>query len=123
MFEESFACGVCSTVTDGSVTDGHCHDSLKEILLSASQNATLAPRKEVPSLIPDSQSCPADVYLPHWKRGKPAGLDVTVISPLQPLLVKSTALSQGYALLVREERKLKAHFTVCHLAGIYLSPH
>ena len=30
-----------------------------------------APRKEVPSLIPASNSRPADIFLPNWSRGRP----------------------------------------------------
>ena len=59
------------------------HDSLRDALFSAVQSAALAPRREVPSLIPGSKSCPADLYLPHWSRGWPAALDVTVISTMQ----------------------------------------
>ena len=40
------------------------HDSLRDILFSAASSAALAPRKEVPSLIPKVCSKPADVYLP-----------------------------------------------------------
>ena len=54
------------------------HDSIRDALFSVAQTAALAPRKEVPSLIPDSSNRPADIYLPNWKRGRPAALDVTV---------------------------------------------
>ena len=63
----------------------HRHDSLRDSLFSAAQSAALAPRKEAPSLIPGSSSRPADIYLPNWCRGRPAALDVTVISTLQSL--------------------------------------
>lgn len=39
-------------------------------------------RREVPSIIPYSSSRPADIYLPFWSGGRPAAMDVTVISPL-----------------------------------------
>ena len=39
------------------------HNSIRDVVFSATQTAALAPRKEVPSLIPGSQSCPADVFL------------------------------------------------------------
>ena len=47
----------------------HRHDSIRDALFSVAQTAALAPRKEVPSLIPDSSNRPADIYLPNWKRG------------------------------------------------------
>ena len=61
------------------------HNALRDALFAASQSAALAPRKEVPSPIPGSQSRPADIFLPNWCRGQPAALDVTVISTMQPL--------------------------------------
>ena len=39
----------------------HRHDALCDALFAASQSAALAPRKEVPSLIPGSCSRPADI--------------------------------------------------------------
>ena len=85
------------------------HDSLRDAIFSAAQSAALAPRREVPSLIPESRSRPADIFLPCWKRGRPVALDVTVISTLPQLTVQGAATVQGHALLVCEERKLAAH--------------
>ena len=52
------------------------------------QSAALAHRREVPSLIPGSQTRPADIYLPSWKRGCPTALDLTVISTLQQATIQ-----------------------------------
>ena len=98
------------------------HDSLREVLFSAAQSAALAPRREVPSLIPGSCSRPADLYLPVWKCGRPSALDITVISPLQKLTLAKAAVIQGSALLVAEERKRVAHANVCAEVGISFSP-
>ena len=87
----------------------HRHDSIRDALFSAAQSAALAPRKEVPALIPGNCSRPADIYLPNWRRGQPAALDVTVISALQQLTVEGAADTQGHALTVGRERKLAAH--------------
>ena len=73
----------------------HRHDSLRDILFSAAQSAALAPREEVPSLIPGTSSRPADIFLPNWCRGHPAALDVTVISTLQLLTLVGAAATQG----------------------------
>ena len=54
----------------------HRHDAIRDALFSAAQAAALAPRKEVPSLIPGTRSRPADIFLPNWCRGRPAALDV-----------------------------------------------
>ena len=82
------------------------HNSIRDAIFNS---ACSAPRKEVPSLIPGSQSRPVDIYLPNWERGQPAALDVTVISPLQPLILHRAASSAGHALTVGEQRKLAAH--------------
>ena len=70
----------------------HQHDLLRDVLFSAA----LAPKKESPSLIPGSTSHPADVFFPCWKRGKPAALDVSVVSPVQQLTIKNAAVQLQY---------------------------
>ena len=82
---------------------------MKYGLLSGAQSAALTTRKEVPSLIPGVNSCPADLYLPCWKHGKPAALDVTVISPLQKLTIQEASVTQGHALSVADGRKRASH--------------
>ena len=82
MGEEGALCPICLGASDafgdhqvgcgGNGDRIHRHDSIRDALFSAAQTAALAPRKEAPSLIPGSSSRPADVYLPNWKRGKPA---------------------------------------------------
>ena len=89
------------------------HDSIRDALFSAAQAAALGPRKEAPALIPSSSSRPADVFLPNWKRGQPAALDVTVTSPLQQVTVAGAASTPGHALWVREERKQTTHADAC----------
>ena len=77
------------------------HDSIRDAIFSAAQTAALAPRKEFPSLIPGCRNRPADVFLPHWDRGLPTALDVSVISTLQQRTVRGAAENQGYALCGR----------------------
>ena len=100
----------------------HRHDSIRDALFSAAQSAALAPRKEVPALISGTRSRPADVYLPNWKRGQPAALDVTVISTLQQLTLEGAAMSQGHALSVGKERKMVAHAEACCAVGVTFIP-
>jgi hypothetical protein len=128
MVEDGTRCPICQAVSDpfgdhqvgcgGNGDRIHRHDSLRDALYSAAQSAALAPRKEVPSLIPGSSSRPADVYLPNWKRGQPAAMDVTVISTLQQLTVAgaSTTLSVG------ETRKVSAHADACRAVGVSFIP-
>ena len=100
----------------------HRHDPIRDMLFSAAQAAALAPRKEVHSLIPGSSSRPADVYLPNWKRGQPAAIDMTVISTLQQQTRTAAANTPGHALTVAEERKMAAHAEACHAVGVLFIP-
>ena len=100
----------------------HRQDAIRDALFSAAQAAALAPRKEVPSLIPGTRSRPADIFLPNWCRGRPAALDVTVISTMQPLTQSGAASEKGYALKLAEERKMAAHNAECRGAGVSFVP-
>ena len=97
------------------------HNSLRNAVFSAPQSAALAPRKEVSSLIPGPQHRPADVYLPCWKGGRPAALDITVIS-MQQFTIQPAADNQGHALLVAETGKFATHGPACQAAGISFIP-
>ena len=98
------------------------HNSLRDVLFTAAQSAALSPRREVPSIVPGSCSRPADLYLPYWSHGKPAAMDVTVISSLQDQRVSQAATSQGSALLYAEERKNIVHFEDCRRVGVSFFP-
>ena len=74
------------------------------------------------SLIPNSQCRPNDVFLPSWKGGHPAALDMTVISTMQQATIQGAASTQGHALMVREARKLAAHGDACQTVGVFFIP-
>ena len=131
MFQDEVQCPVCHVVAD-PFGDHHVgcggngdrilrHNALRDAVFSSAQSAALAPQREVPSLIPNSQSQPADIFLPCWKRDQPAALDVTVISTMQRATVNGAASTQGHALLVGEARKMLAH-DACAAAGITFVP-
>ena len=132
IFAEGVRCPICLVSADsygdhhvgcgGNGDRIHRHDSIRDAVFSAAQTAALAPRKEVPSLIPSSQSRPADIFLPNWKRGQPAALDVTVISTLQRLTLQGAATTQGHALVVGEDRKMAAHAESCRAIGVSFVP-
>ena len=42
------------------------HDSLRDLIFETATHAGLFPKKEVRSLVPDSQKRPGDVYIPTW---------------------------------------------------------
>ena len=69
-------------------------------------------------MIPGSCSRPADVYLPNWKRGQPAPLDIHVISTMQQQALAEASTTLGYALRVGEERKMIVHAGACRAAGV-----
>uniref|UniRef100_A0A1X7T2V3 Uncharacterized protein n=1 Tax=Amphimedon queenslandica TaxID=400682 RepID=A0A1X7T2V3_AMPQE len=81
-----------------------------------------SPGREVPSLVPDSSSRPADIFVPSWSLSRPAAMDVTVISPLQQLTVSQSATVRGHALLFAEERKNIVHFEECQRVGVLFQP-
>ena len=95
LFQEGFQCLVCLVEADPFRENqvgcgGNCdrilrHNSLRDAVFPAAQTAALAPRREVSSLVPGTQSQPADLYLPCWKRCRPAALDATIISTMQQL--------------------------------------
>ena len=88
------------------------------MVYSAAQSAALGPTKESPDLIPNSASRPADVFLPNWSGGRPAALDIHVISPLQPLTIAESAITQGHALNVGIQRKLSNNLQARRSVGI-----
>ena len=59
------------------------HNKVREILYQWCRRARLSPKLEVPGLTEDSNHRPADVYLPHYKDGRPKAIDVGVASPYQ----------------------------------------
>ena len=62
------------------------------------------------------------VYLPSWDRGRPAALDVSVISTLQRLTLSRAANVTGYALSVAEDRKRASHEASCRDVGVSFVP-
>ena len=132
MSEDGATCPVCQGAADaygdhqvgcgGNGDRIHRHDSIRDAVYSAAQSAALAPRKEAPSVIPGSSSRPADVYLPNWKRGQPAALDIHVISTMQQQTLVGASTTPGHALRVGEERKMAAHAGPCRAAGVTFIP-
>uniref|UniRef100_A0A1X7T0W1 Uncharacterized protein n=1 Tax=Amphimedon queenslandica TaxID=400682 RepID=A0A1X7T0W1_AMPQE len=97
------------------------HNVIKDVIFTAAQSAALSPRQEAPSLVPDSLSRPADVFLPHWLQGRPAALNVTIISQLQSQTLSQAASTQGAALLVAEHRKRVVHLEDCQRRVLHSS--
>ena len=98
------------------------HNAFRDVLFNAAQSAALAPTKEAPNLVPGSSARPADILLPYWCRGRPAALDVSVISPLQRLTLADAASTQDHALSVGVHRKLTSNLPACRAAGVDFFP-
>ena len=92
------------------------------MVFSAAQSAALAPSKETPGLLASSLSRPADILLPNWKGGRPAALDVHVISPLQQQTLNEASFTPGHALQVGVNRKLASSLSTCRSAGLHFIP-
>ena len=89
------------------------YNAIRDVLFNAAQSAALAPTKEAPNLVLDFSTRPADILLPNWCRGRPAALDVSVISPLQQLTLFEAASSPGHTLSVGVRRKLTSNLPSC----------
>ena len=88
----------------------------------AAQSAAFAPSKETPGLVIGSLSRPADVFLPSWSCGRPAALDIHVISPLQQQTLSEASVTPGHALQVGVQRKLTSNLPACREAGVECIP-
>ena len=98
------------------------HNTIRDALFNAAQSAALAPTREAPGMVADSCSRPADILLPTWHRGRPAALDIHVISPFQALTLHEAAATPGHALNVGVQRKLAAHLADCRAVGVDFIP-
>ncbi|KAL5506275.1 hypothetical protein EMCRGX_G007887 [Ephydatia muelleri] len=91
------------------------HNRLRDIVAESCRRAHLSVHLEVGhNLTPDhSNTRPADILIPHWCMGKPAALDLSVTSPLNPLTLLEAGVTAGAAAKATEERKLKANTGKC----------
>ena len=98
------------------------HNAIRDVVFNAAQSAALAPSKKAPNLVPDSSVRPADILLPNWNRGRPAAVDVHVISPLQQQTMAEAASIPGHALQVGVRRKLISNLSACRSVGVEFVP-
>ena len=83
---------------------------------------SLNPTKEMPGLVPNSQSRLADVYVDNWIDGRKMAFDVSVVSPTQDAVLHRAADSAAAAIDMRKSSKNRAHFDNCHSQGIFFQP-
>ena len=101
---------------------GSHHNAICDVLFRAAQSAALASLREMPNLVPNSLSRPADILLPTWNYGRPAALDIHIISPLQQQTAGETTFTHDHALQVGIQRKLASHLSACRSAGVDFIP-
>ena len=65
---------------------------------------------------------PADLLVTGWDRGRPAAMDITVTSPLTPVILGESCQVVGAAALVAENRKLQANSPKCQELGWACTP-
>ena len=69
-------------------------------------------------LTPDhNHSCPADVLIERWERGKPAVFDITITSPLCLTFLGEASQVAGAAALAAETRTHIANDKKCQELG------
>ena len=98
------------------------HNNIRDVVFTGAQSAAFAPSKEAPGLVTGSLSRPADVFLPSWSCGRPAALDIHVISQLQQQTLSEASVTPGHALQVGVQRKLTSNLPACREAGVECIP-
>ncbi|KAL5505646.1 hypothetical protein EMCRGX_G007111 [Ephydatia muelleri] len=88
------------------------HNRLRDIVAESCRRAHLSVHLEVGHNLTTDHSN-TDILLPHWCMGKPAALDLSVTSPLNPLTLLEAGVTAGAAAKATEERKLKANTGKC----------
>ena len=71
------------------------HNSLRDHLCQLATSAALNTAMESGFLLPGQDRRPADVFIPSWAWGLDAAVDVTVVNPLQTVLVAGAAATPG----------------------------
>ena len=100
------------------------HNHLRDSIFQVAVTAALAPSREERSLLPGTNSKPADVLIPHWTHGRDTALDVTVVNPLQAALVYRAAYdtNPGHALNYAFDWKMTKHGAACRREGLVFLP-
>ena len=90
------------------------HNKLRDVLAESCRRAHLGVQVEMGNnLTNHSHTRPADLLVPNWVLGKPAALDLSVTSPLNPTTLLEASVTTGVATLTTELRKHSSNDTKC----------
>ena len=101
---------------------GGRHDRIRDQIFKEAQRAGFNPKKEMPALIPGTQSRPADVFVEGWTNGRRMAFDVSVVSPTQDAIIDRAAVNAASAIEMRKNEKMRKHATNCRDAGLFFEP-
>ena len=101
---------------------GGRHDHIRDQILQEAQRAGFNPKKELPALIPGSQSRPADIFVESWTNGRRVAFDVSVVSPTQDAIIDRAANVAASAIEMRKSEKTRKHAENCRASGLFFEP-
>ena len=83
------------------------HIKRRDVLAESCRRAHLGVHVEMGSNVTPNHShtCPADLLVPNWVLGKPAALDLSVTSPLNPTIILEVSVTTDAAERTTEQRK------------------
>ena len=95
------------------------HNSLRDTFWESCKLACIAGQIEAGSGldVEGSRTRPADILLPNWEFGKPAALDFTITSALNPSTLNEASVMAGSAASAAEVRKHVANDEKCSRLG------
>ena len=95
------------------------HNKMRDILVETCRRAHIGVQVEVGNNLTHdhNKTRPADILLSNWFLGKPAALDVSITSPLNPLTLLEAGVLAKSAAQVTEARKHQANDPKCSELG------
>jgi hypothetical protein len=140
-FSEDTRCPVCSSILDRRGRHAKVcacngdrsrrHNAVRNRISRIADAARARPELEKPGLLPPSpeqpnatQRRPADIYIPSWKNGLPAALDIAITSPQRHDIGAEAARKSGAAAAAYEQCKRDYLDTAadCQRQGISFVP-
>ena len=95
------------------------HNALRDTFWESCKLACIAGQLEAGSSLDEEgrQTRPADILVQNWEFGKPAALDFTVTSPLNPTTLNEASVTAGSAASAAEARKHATNDVKCNRLG------